>query len=97
MEKNLEATKGLVFAEAVQTALSRRTGRAAAQHLVQAACARARQADRPLFDVLAEDAEVTAHLSRDELSPLFDPRGYLGATEGLVDRVLSARKAKEGS
>jgi len=97
MEGNLEATRGLVFAEAVQMALSRRAGRASAQRLVEQACARAREAGRHLREVLAEDAEVAAHLSGEELRPLFDARRCLGASDTLVSRVLAARSAREGS
>jgi 3-carboxy-cis,cis-muconate cycloisomerase len=90
MEANLEATRGLVFAEAVQMALAVRTGRAAAQRLVESACARARAEGRHLRDVLAADPEAARLLRGDELQQLFDPRRGLGVAEALVDRVLRA-------
>ncbi len=91
MAANLEITRGLVFAEAVQMALAPRTGRAAAQRLVEAACLRARAEGRHLREVLADDAEAGRHLSHDDLVSLFDPRRYLGSADLMIDRVLSAR------
>jgi 3-carboxy-cis,cis-muconate cycloisomerase len=91
MEANLEITRGLVFAEAAQTALAPRTGRAAAQRLVEAACVRARAEGRHLREILAEDAEAGRHLSHEEILGLFDAKGYLGSADRMIDRVLAAR------
>jgi 3-carboxy-cis,cis-muconate cycloisomerase len=88
MEANLEVTRGLVFAEAVQMALAARIGRAAAQRLVEGACARARAEGRHLREVLAADSEASRLLPGDALAQLFDPRRYLGVAEALIDRVL---------
>jgi 3-carboxy-cis,cis-muconate cycloisomerase len=93
MAANLETTRGLVFAEAVQMALAPRTGRAAAQRLVEAACRSARADGRHLREVLAGDAEVARHLSPADIGPLFDARRYLGASDGMIDRVLAAHRA----
>ena len=93
MERNLELTRGLVFAEAVQTALAPKTGRPAAHRLVEAACVRARSEGRHLRDVLAEDAEASRHLSREELASLFEPRLYLGVSDRLIERVLAGRRS----
>jgi 3-carboxy-cis,cis-muconate cycloisomerase len=93
MERNLELSRGLVFAEAVQTALAPKTGRPAAQRLVEAACVRARSQGRHLRDVLADDAEASRHLSREELASLFEPRLYLGVSDRLIERVLAGRRS----
>jgi 3-carboxy-cis,cis-muconate cycloisomerase len=92
MEKNLEATRGLIFAEAVTMALGRKAGRAAAHERVEAACRRAAKTGRHLREELLEDREVRAHLSAPEVDQLFHPRNYLGSAEELVDRALSLRK-----
>jgi 3-carboxy-cis,cis-muconate cycloisomerase len=46
---------------------------------------------RSLLDLLAETAEVTAHLDRQRLAALCEPANYLGFAGEMVDRVLAAR------
>jgi 3-carboxy-cis,cis-muconate cycloisomerase len=48
---------------------------------------------RPLLDLLAENAEVTAHLDRERLAAFCDPVNYLGLAGEMIDRVLAARGA----
>ena len=93
MAANLEATRGLVFAEAVQMAVAEKTGRALAQRLLEAASSRAQHEARPLRDVLAADPTVARHVSPEELDRLFDVRRYVAAAEPLVDRVLARHAA----
>ncbi len=91
MAENLEATRGLILAEAVTMALGGRIGRLQAHHLVEAACKRAAVGKRHLREVLTEDAEVGKHLSAADLERLLDPRNYVGMAEHLVERALAAR------
>jgi 3-carboxy-cis,cis-muconate cycloisomerase len=93
MAANLEATRGLVFAEAVQMAVAEKTGRPLAQRLLEAASSRAQAESRPLREVLAADPTVARHVSPDELDRLFDVRRYVAAAEPLVDRVLARHAA----
>jgi 3-carboxy-cis,cis-muconate cycloisomerase len=93
MRENLEASRGLVCAEAVQMALGRGLGRGAAHALVAEACARVRQEGTHLRDVLAADPRVTAHLDAAALARLFEPGAYLGAAGRLVERALAAHDA----
>lgn len=92
MRENLDATDGLIMAEAVTMALGARMGRATAHKLVEAASKRAVAEKRHLRAVLAEDKDVMAQLKKDELDGLFDPLGYSGVATAFVDRVLAARK-----
>jgi 3-carboxy-cis,cis-muconate cycloisomerase len=92
MRQNLEATRGLIYAEAVTMALGQKIGKAAAHQLVEAACSRAQKERRHLRDVLGEDTEVRGHLPGEALEGLFDPRKYLGAAEEFVDRVVAASR-----
>ncbi|MGE0116702.1 MAG: 3-carboxy-cis,cis-muconate cycloisomerase [Dongiaceae bacterium] len=91
MGENLEATGGLVMAEAVMMALGDSIGRLEAHRLIEAACGRAVAEGRHLRDVLAQDAAVTAHLSPAALDRLFAPDSYLGVAERFVQRVLAGR------
>jgi 3-carboxy-cis,cis-muconate cycloisomerase len=91
MAANLEATRGLILAEAVTMALAGAIGRLPAHHLVEAACRRAAGERRHLRDVLGEDPEVRKHLSAADLERLLDPANYTGLAEALVERALAAR------
>lgn len=91
MAENLEATRGLILAEAVTMALGGKIGRLPAHHLVEAACRRAVAGKRHLRDVLGEDAEVRKHLTEADLQRLLDPANYVGLAATLVERALAAR------
>jgi 3-carboxy-cis,cis-muconate cycloisomerase len=91
MRANLEASRGLPLAEAIRMALVAPLGRAGAQSLVEAACQRAVEQQRPLAEVLAEDPAVTAHLDPAEIRRRLSPEGYLGSAQAMIERVLSRR------
>jgi 3-carboxy-cis,cis-muconate cycloisomerase len=93
MRANLDATQGLIFAEAVQMALGRAIGRQHAHRLVANACRRAQAERRHLREVLMADPDVAQHLRREELERLFDPLLYLGAADQLIDRALAAHSS----
>ena len=95
MTANLELTQGLIHAEAVSMALARRLGKPAAHDLVGRACRVAVEHQRPLLDVLLDDAELATLISEAELRRLFDATHYLGITRASIDRVL-ARAAASG-
>ena len=91
MAANLEATRGLILAEAVAMALGGRIGRLQAHHLVEGACRRAAAEELHLREVLTADAEVRKHLSAEDLQRLLDPANYVGLAESMVERALAAR------
>ncbi|AOK31242.1 MULTISPECIES: 3-carboxy-cis,cis-muconate cycloisomerase [Burkholderia] len=86
---NLDATRGLVLGEAVMLALGDKIGRLEAHHLVERASREAVQSGQTLYDVLAADAEVTAHLAPSALRRLLDPAHYVGEARTYVDAVLA--------
>lgn len=85
MAANLEASRGLILAEAASFALAEHMPRPEAQALVEAACAEASQSGRHLMDVLAEKTPAPL-----DWAGLRDPAGYLGAADALIDRILAA-------
>jgi len=93
MRANLDATDGLVMAEAVAMALGAKLGKQEAHHLVEAASKRAVAEKRHLRDVLADDKAVMQHVDKAALEKLFDPLAYTGVAAALVDRVLAARRS----
>jgi 3-carboxy-cis,cis-muconate cycloisomerase len=90
MRANLDATGGLVMAEAVAMALAEKIGKSQAHHLVEAASKTAVTEKRALRDVLADNAQVTAHLSAQRLADLFEPMSYQGVSQVLIDRLLAS-------
>ena len=89
MSQNLEATHGLIFAEAVTMALGDRMGKMPAHMLVESSCQKARAGNRHLKDVLREEQGLHGHLTPADLEGLFDVRNYLGSAEEFITRVLA--------
>jgi len=94
MRDNIEATRGLVMAEAVTMALAERIGKQEAHHLVESACRRALADGAHLRDILAHEPAVAAQLTPEALDRLFAPESYLGMAERFVQRALAARKPR---
>jgi 3-carboxy-cis,cis-muconate cycloisomerase len=90
MRANLDTTGGLIMAEAVTMALAETIGKSEAHHLVEAASKKAVAEKKRLRDVLAKDTKVTAHLSANKLTKLFEPMAYQGASQTLIDRLLAS-------
>jgi len=88
MQKNLEATHGLIFAEAVTMALGNRLGKVPAHMLVERACKKAFAEKRHLKDILLEEPAVHGYLTPADIEGLFDARKYLGSAEEFIRGVL---------
>ncbi|HEY7105184.1 MAG TPA: adenylosuccinate lyase [Acidimicrobiia bacterium] len=87
MRANLDASHGLVFSEAVLLALVEAgLARDDAYRLVQHAATRTWEERRPFRDVLADDAEITEHLSPARLDECFD----LGRAVAHAARAVDA-------
>jgi 3-carboxy-cis,cis-muconate cycloisomerase len=91
MRANLDLTKGLIVSEAVMMGLGPHLGRQYAHDLVYDICRKVVATGRPLADLLAENAEISKHMSKAELVKLCDPANYLGQAGEMVDRVLAMR------
>lgn len=90
MRANLEATGGLVMAEAVMMALAPHLGRMNAHHLVEKASKRAIAEGRHLREILGEDESLAGHLDATALAALFEPTAYLGSSAAFIDAALEA-------
>jgi 3-carboxy-cis,cis-muconate cycloisomerase len=97
MRKNLELTKGLIFAEAITAALGEKISRSQARELVDAASARAIKEKLHLRDVINNDQKIAKHLSAEQLDHLFDARNYTGTSSEFIDRVLVNYKSQKNS
>jgi len=90
MAANLDATQGLIMAEAVTMALAEKIGKSDAHHLIEAASKKAVAEKKHLRDVLSADPAITAHLDAGKLAKLFEPMAYQGASQALIDRLLAS-------
>ncbi len=86
---NLDATHGLIMAEAVTFALAEKIGKSDAHHLLEAASKKAVAGKQHLRDVVMADTKITAHLSAAQINELFEPMAYQGASQALIDRLLA--------
>ncbi|WP_244848465.1 3-carboxy-cis,cis-muconate cycloisomerase [Caballeronia sp. SL2Y3] len=89
---NLNATNGLVLGEAVMLALGDAIGRLDAHKLVEGASKAAVASGQSLFDVLATDETVSAHLSQARLKELLDPANYVGQAQAFVDAAIAQHR-----
>jgi len=98
LTRNLDSTRGLIFAEAAMMALAAKVGKSKAHQISEAASHRAISTNQHFRDVLLADPEVTAHLQADQIRRLFDPMAYVGAASQFIDRVLAdAHRQKKGT
>ncbi|WP_375414661.1 3-carboxy-cis,cis-muconate cycloisomerase [uncultured Bradyrhizobium sp.] len=94
MRLNLDATHGLIMAEAVTFALAKSIGKSDAHHLVEAAVKKAVAGKQHLREVLADDPTIVAYLGADEIAKLFEPMAYQGVSQALIDRLLKSLEEK---
>ncbi len=90
MRANLDATHGLIMAEAVMRGRAPHVGRDAAHHAVKHACDTALAEHVTLDDALAREPAVARRLDAAAIARLTDPAGYLGATQAFISRVIAA-------
>ncbi len=93
MRANLDATGGLLMAEAVSMALAERVGRAEAHARVEAASRRALDTRTPFRGALLADPAVTEALGPGRIDALLDPAARLGAADAFIDAVLREHEA----
>ena len=93
MRVNLDLTRGMIVSEAVMMGLGPYLGRQRAHDLVYDICRKVVATGRPLVDLLTQNAEVSAHLTRAEIEKLCAPQGYLGLAGEMTDAVLAREEA----
>ena len=95
MRSNLDLAHGLIFAEAVQTALAPVLGRESAHALVEGACRRAVAERVHLRDILSQEQAVSSAFDASSLDRCFDPERYLGESRAFIARALARHPATE--
>jgi 3-carboxy-cis,cis-muconate cycloisomerase len=90
MRANIEATRGIIFAEIVSLLLAPTIGRDAAHKLLEHATQQSIAQRRRLVEILGEMPEVTRVLSAGKLNDLDQPENYLGSGEMFRTRLTSS-------
>jgi 3-carboxy-cis,cis-muconate cycloisomerase len=93
MKRNLEATGGLIMAEAVMMGLAPHLGRGEAHHVVKHACDVALHEHVGLAEALTREPLVAEKLDRAAIARLTDPARYLGSADAFIDRILAGVRA----
>ncbi|WP_263850058.1 hypothetical protein [Secundilactobacillus paracollinoides] len=63
-------------------------GRQVAHEVIYENCMKAFEEDKPLLDLLLQDARVTDDVDEATLRELLDPENYSGSSAKMVDQVL---------
>jgi 3-carboxy-cis,cis-muconate cycloisomerase len=87
MRRNLDVTRGLLFSDAVASALAARHGRGEAHHLVEAAAGKVRDEGRHLRDILL--AEPKLRDGKEAIERAFDLTPFVDAAALWTDRALT--------
>jgi len=95
MSRNLDASGGLIMAEAVSAALAAKIGRSEAHSLVEAASRRAAMEGKRLGAILEDTPAAMRHLTHEQLSEILNPSNYLGSAQQMIDRVLNRYREME--
>lgn len=89
MMQNIQATRGLIFSQAVMLALTRKgLSREEAYRLVQACSLKAWQENLDFRELVSSDPEITRHLSPREIDSCFSLEPYLQKIDFIFERVL---------
>ena len=92
MARNLEATRGLIYAERLTAAMIPHLGRSEAHRLVEAWCREAVASGHPLADIA--ESHRPRHLpalTAEALREVFDPADQIAAAARAVDALLRQR------
>jgi 3-carboxy-cis,cis-muconate cycloisomerase len=96
MRENVEIQRGMIYAEAVSTALAKKLGKSAAHEIVEKASRQAVREKKHLREMISSDPKVSSQLSAGEIAELFDPKRHLGAAGQFIDRVIAASRLRRG-
>jgi 3-carboxy-cis,cis-muconate cycloisomerase len=94
MKANLEASGGLVLAEAVAVAVAEKLGKTEAHELVIELTRQATKEKRAFKDVVAVNEQVRAHFNAVDLERLFMPNHYQGAAQTFIDRLVASSQGR---
>jgi len=89
MLRNLEITRGLIYAENVSLALAPLIGKAEAHELLEQCSSESVSKDVHLKDLCMKHPVISKSLKPAEIEKLFDHTLSLGICDVFIDRVLN--------
>lgn len=93
MRKNLELTKGGIFAEAIIAELAKKgMGRQEAHEILRKSSIRAFSENRHLKEILLENRQIWQYLNQDELEKIMDCQNYLGLSVEKTNKIIQKWK-----
>mgnify|MGYP000902499690 CR=1 FL=1 len=93
IEKNLNATNGLIMAERFMAELTRRgMGRQTAYAIARKCSIEANKKNTGLADVVLLEDEIKQYLSPEEIKEIMNPHTYIGSSVSIVNNVLKESK-----
>ncbi|MDI6725015.1 MAG: adenylosuccinate lyase [Methanobacterium sp.] len=93
IEKNLNATNGLIMAERLMAELTRRgMGRQTAYAFARKCSIKANRENTSLVDVVLSQDEIKQYLSSEEIREIMNPHTYIGSSVSIVNNVLEESK-----
>jgi 3-carboxy-cis,cis-muconate cycloisomerase len=95
MRHNLDATGGLIMAEAIAMRLAPALGKMEAHDRLERAARVAAAESRAFVEVLAGDPIVSGALDPSELTRALSPEHYLGSAAAFVDAVLDRHRKEQ--
>jgi len=95
MRTNIDATKGVIFAERAMILLGAKLGRDVAHNVLEEATRKSAIQGQHLASVLEEMPEITAHIDRATLRQLEVPEQYLGSAEAFRQALLASSCGKK--
>jgi adenylosuccinate lyase len=94
--KNIEITKGQIFAEFVlQLLISKGTPRLKAYRDIQRIAFKATESDEHFLKVLSEDENIIKSITKKELDSIFNPQNQLSASNQIINNVVKRAQKME--
>jgi 3-carboxy-cis,cis-muconate cycloisomerase len=88
MRANLQATRGVIFAEKVRMLVQPEIGREAAENLLSDAAREAQETGRPFREVLRTRPQIASLLTTQQFENVDRPEDYVGAAEEFRKKLL---------
>ncbi len=93
IERNLNASNGLIMAERFMSELTRKgMGRQSAYSLVRSCAMKAYDEDKGLKDIVLQEDEILKFMDENEIEQTLDPHTYLGSSDKFVDNTIEYAK-----
>jgi len=93
MRRNLELTKGSIFAEAIITELAKKgMARQKAHEILRKSAMQAFSKNRNLKEILLENEEILKYLNQNELEKIMDYQSYLGLSIEKTNQIIKKWK-----